>query len=41
MTLFLITNTSAANDKETLKQLKQLEGKWVGTLKDSNGGSQT
>ena len=41
MTLFLITNTFAADDKETFKQLKQLEGKWVGTLKDSNGGSQT
>ena len=41
MTLFLITNTFAADDKETFKQLKQLEGKWIGTLKDSNGGSQT
>jgi len=41
MTLFLITNTFASDDKETFKQLKQLEGKWVGTLKDSNGGSQT
>ena len=39
ITLFLITNAFAADDKVTFNQLKQLEGKWIGTLNSSNGTS--
>ena len=31
--------SSAQNDKSTFQDLKQLEGKWIGTLKLSNGES--
>ncbi len=39
MSLLLITNAFANDDIETFNQLKNLEGKWVGTLNGSDGNS--
>ena len=41
MSLLLIINAFANDDIETFNQLKNLEGKWVGTLNGSDGNSKT
>lgn len=41
ISLLLITNAFANDDIETFNQLKNLEGKWVGTLNGSDGNSKT
>ena len=34
--LLFMSNAFATDDKDTFNQLKQLEGKWVGTINYSN-----
>ena len=41
MSLLLITSAFANDDIETFNQLKNLAGKWVGTLNGSDGNSKT